>query len=227
MVVHWRRQRGPHWRKSMAFNATGAGLSAVVFVIAGVTKFAAGAWVSILVVVFIVIGGSCIRRHYASVQRALALLPPALPRPMRESETEESPEAIHHLALVPVRTIDLASMRALAYAGSLGRPVVAVHISPTGEEAERFLEYWRAWGDHVALEVVLSPYRALVAPLVHYIEALRRRRTDLTLTVILPEVVVRHRWQRPLHGRTAARLRRALRPLHEVVVTTVPIHLPN
>jgi hypothetical protein len=123
--------------------------------------------------------------------------------------------------------MDLAGMRALAYAGSLGQPVLAVHISPTQEEADRFVGYWRAWGDHLPLEVVVSPYRALVAPLVHYIEALHRQRADLTLTVILPEVVVRHAWQRALHGRTESSLRRALKPLPKVVVTTVPVHLPD
>jgi hypothetical protein len=42
----------------MVFNGVGAVLSAIVFVIAGVTKFAAGVWVSILVVVAVAIGGS-------------------------------------------------------------------------------------------------------------------------------------------------------------------------
>jgi amino acid transporter len=226
MVVHWRRHRGPHWRRSMIFNGTGAVLSSIVFVIAGVTKFTAGAWVSILVVVLVVVGGSRIRRHYAIVHRALALHPAGGPT-ARVTETEESPETIRHLVVVPVRTIDLASMRALAYADSLGQPVLAVHISATQEEADRFVDYWRAWGDHLPLEVVVSPYRALVAPLVHYIEALHSQRGDLTLTVVLPEVVVRRPWHRILHGRTESRLRRALKPLRKVVVTTVPVHLPD
>jgi hypothetical protein len=118
-------------------------------------------------------------------------------------------------------------MHALAYAASLGQPVLAVHVSPTQEEADRFLDYWKAWGDHLPLELVVSPYRALVAPLVHYIEALHIQRPDLTLTVILPEVVVRRPWHRALHGRTASRLRRALKPLRKIVVTTVPVHLPD
>ena len=223
MVVHWRRHRPDHWRKSIAFNATGAALSAIVFVIAGVIKFAAGAWVSILVVLVIVIAGTRIRRHYARVRRALALRPPA--PSARDMETEETPEVIRHLAVVPVRTIDVASMRALAYAGSLGSRVVAVHISPTQEEADRFLAYWRAWGDHLPLEVVVSPYRALIEPVVRYIEGLRRQRPDLTLTIILPELVVSRPWHRMLHGRTASRLRRALRPLPEVAVATVPVHV--
>jgi hypothetical protein len=63
--------------------------------------------------------------------------------------------------------------------------------------------------------------------MVNYIEVLRRQRPDLTLTVILPEIVVRHWRHDILHNQTAARLRRALRPLPKIVVTTVPFHLPR
>jgi hypothetical protein len=72
---------------------------------------------------------------------------------------------------------------------------------------------------------VQSPYRTLVAPIVAYIEALHEQRPDLTLTVIVPEVVVRHWSQRVLHENSAWRLRRALRPLPKIVVAGVPFHL--
>ena len=84
-------------------------------------------------------------------------------------ESEENPGQIRHLTIVPVAALDLPSMRALAYAASLRQPVLAVHISPTEEEAERFRDYWEAWGDHLPLEVIVSPHRAIVAPLVNYI----------------------------------------------------------
>jgi hypothetical protein len=100
-------------------------------------------------------------------------------------------------------------------------------VSPSDEEAQRFGCYWREWGDHLPLEIVVSPYRAIVAPLIDYIESLREQRPDLTLTVILPEIVVRHRWHGFLHNQTARRLRRALRPLSKIVVTTIPFHLPR
>jgi amino acid transporter len=141
-------------------------------------------------------------------------------------ETEESPQEIHNLAVVPVAALDLPAMRALAYAASLQQPVLALHISPTEDEAERFRSYWRTWGDHLPLEVVVSPHRAVVAPMVNYIDTLHEQRPDLTITVILPEIVVRHRWQRILHNNTAPRVRRALRPLPRIVVTTVPFHIP-
>ncbi len=242
MVMHWWRRRDPGWRRSLMFNATGGLLSAIVFITAGITKFTAGAWVSLLVVGLFVATATSIRRHYEAVARAIALHPHAIELPShsispsvraggevrgRDAETEETPEEIHHMVLVAVASLDLSSMRALAYAASLQQPVLALHVSPSDEEAERFGDYWRTWGDHLPLEVVVSPYRAIVAPMVNYIESLHRQSPELTLTMILPEIVVRHPWQRLLHNGTAPRLRRALRPLPKIVVTTVPFHLPG
>jgi amino acid transporter len=256
MVVHWWRLRDPHWRRSMVFNATGCALSAVVFITAGITKFTSGAWVSLLAVAGFIALATSIRRHYEKVSKAIALHShagevPAHPiAPLRRGqviapapsatgsdapsqagesahESEEIPDEIRHLVLVPIAALDLTSMRALAYAASLQQPVLVLHVSPTDEEAERFGEYWRVWGDHLPLELVISPYRATVAPLINYIESLHRLSPELTLTVILPEIVVKHWWQRGLHNRIAPRLRRALRPLPKVVVTTVPYHLPD
>jgi hypothetical protein len=246
MVVHWWRRRGEHWRRSMLLNAVGAALSAIVFVIATVTKFSDGAWVALLLVSLLVLVTRHIRRHYDSVHRALALHPLDLAAPSRPimpaharvhgtnsshafhgAEDDESPDQLRHLAVVPVAGLDLLSLRALAYAASLGQPLLALHISPGVDEAERFKGYWAAWGDHVPLEVVDSPYRALVAPLTCYINALRAQRPDVTLTVVLPEIIVKHRCHQALHNGTARRLRRALRRQPGVVLTTVPLHLPT
>ena len=60
-------------------------------------------------------------------------------------------------AVVPIVRLDPSSLRALAYAASVGRPVLAVHISPGADEAARFKRYWAVWGDHVPLGLVDSP----------------------------------------------------------------------
>jgi amino acid transporter len=244
MVVHWWRQREQHWRKSMLINGVGAALSAIVFVIAAVTKFSQGAWVAIALMVLLVVLCWRIRRHYDTVHRALALYPldPSTPpdpsllaaaaansgdrsHTLRQAEQDESPDQLRHLVVVPIVRLDLRGLRALAYAASLGQPVLAVHISPGDDEAARFKRYWVEWGDHLPLEIVDSPYRALVAPLACYIDALRTQRSWLTLTVVLPELIVKHRWHQPLHNGTARRLRRALRRQPGVVITTLPLHL--
>jgi hypothetical protein len=241
MVVHWRRHRDAHWRKSMFLNGLGAVLSAIVFLIAAITKFTAGAWLAIVVVGTIVTVSLRIRRHYEVVREAVGVHPGAAEIPshlvqppggngrVRQAESdvedEESPEELREFTIVAIAALDLPALRALAYAASLRQPLLAVHVSTDEEKANRFLDDWRAWGDHLPLEIVRSPYRAIVAPLISYIEALHRQRPDLTLTVILPELVVRHWWQRSLHSQIGPRLRRALRPLQKIVITTVPFHL--
>jgi amino acid transporter len=245
MVVHWWRRRERHWRKSIVLNGVGAVLSGIVFVIAAVTKFSHGAWVALLLIALLVLVAWHIRSHYESVRSAVALYPleapashdPIVPahlrvadfaaQPMPNAEHDESPDQLQHLTVVPIVRLDLSGLRALAYAASLGQPVLAVHISPDSGEAARFKSDWAAWGDHLPLEVVDSPYRAVVAPLVCYIDALRTQRSELTLTVAMPELIVKHRWHRPLHNGTARRLRRALRRQPGVVITTVPLHLPT
>ena len=255
MVVHWLRHRDqPHWRKSLVFNAVGAVLSAIVFVIAGVTKFTAGAWVAIVLIGLIIVIALRIGRYYDRTGQQVALRPeevttpasrlaPVTPRvppprsaapgneaagpPGSDAETAEHPEQINALTIVPVVALNRAPMRALAYAAALGQPVLALHISPTADEADRFRGYWQEWGDHLPLEVIVSPHRALVAPLVNYIWSLHRERPDLTITVAVPEFVVRHWWQRILYERIAWRLERTLRALPGVIVTSVPFHLTD
>ncbi|MEV7230136.1 APC family permease [Polymorphospora sp. NPDC051019] len=252
MVVHWRRHRERHWTRKLALNATGAVACALVLVTAAVTKFTEGAWVVVVAIPLMVLGALRIRAHYDAVRAALTPRPPG-PGPSPDGDTatdragstdraestdraaatdraagpeaEEVPRQVRHLVVVPVLRLDLAALRALAYAASLGQPCLAVHISPDDGEADRFRAEWQAWGDHLRLEVVVSPYRAVIATLVGYLEALRALRPDVALTVVVPEIVVRRRWHRLLHGGTPRRLRRALRGRPGLVITSVPIHI--
>lgn len=60
------------------------------------------------------------------------------------AERQDVPGEINHLVVVPVAALDLASLRALAYAASLGVAVLAVHVCPSDREDERFRRYWRS-----------------------------------------------------------------------------------
>ena len=221
MVVHWWRLQGARWLTSIAINGVGCAMSAIVFLIAAVTKFTAGAWVSLLIVIGFTAIALLTRRHFDRVADAIALNVSA----SRDGENEEMPADVSNLMIVPVAHLDRVTLRALAYAASLRQPVLALHVSPTEEECKRFRQYWASWGNHLPLELIQSPYRAVIPPTVAYIESLHAQRPDLTLTVIVPDLAVRRWWQRPLHENTAARLRHALAPLSKVVVTSVPLHI--
>jgi hypothetical protein len=247
LAARHRDQR--HWRRSLAFNATGAALSGIVFVIEGVTKFTAGAWVAIALIGAITVTALRTRRYYDLAGEQLALraeeaaTPAGLPAkfaprppssrpegaaaPGCEAAGAEQPGQVNTLTIVLVEVLDRAGIQALAYAAALGQPAFALHISPTTEEADRFLGYWRAWGDHLPLEVIVSPHRAVIAPLANYFWTLHGQRPDLTLTIVIPELVDRHWWQRILHEHLTRRLQPVLQPLPRVVITSVPFQLAD
>ncbi|MGA9876625.1 MAG: APC family permease [Solirubrobacteraceae bacterium] len=243
MVAHWWRGRERGWQAALATNLLGAILSGAVVLIAAITKLTEGAWVVVVLIPLIILACQRVHTHYERVREALTPQPDANAHRMRRTqvapprlsseasqrlaEAQDDPSEVHSFAVVPVAVLDLAALHALAYAVSLAQPVLALHISPTEEEAERFHRSWQAWGDHLPLEVVVAPYRATVAPLANYIAALHRQRPDVTLTLVVPELVVAKRWQRVLHNRVAARLRAALIAYEGIVITTVPFHLPR
>jgi amino acid transporter len=130
-----------------------------------------------------------------------------------------------HTALVSVAKLNLASLEALAYARSLlsGR-VLAIHVSAEVDQ-ERTRREWDAWGNHLQLVTIDSPYRAIVGPLRAYIDALARRDAGETISMVLPLVFAPGLLSRTLHNHTANRLRRILLRRPNTVVISVPHQL--
>ena len=76
------------------------------------------------------------------------------------------------------------------------------------------------------LVIVESPYRALVAPLISYLDVLDRawpieKESPITF-VVIPEYVARSWWERILYNQSAKRLRSALLGRPHTVVVGVP-----
>ena len=74
--------------------------------------------------------------------------------------------------------------------------------------------------------IVESPYRALVAPLLSYLDVLDRawpaeKEAPITF-VVIPEYVARSWWERILYNQSAKRLRQALLGRPHTVVVNVP-----
>ena len=115
---------------------------------------------------------------------------------------------------------------ALTYAQGLGAPTTAIHIDVDTEQRERVEHHWLVAGYDFPLEIVASPYREIVDPLVGYLR--ERRRTALPGTLIcaiIPEFVVPGRITQLLHNQTGLAIKGVLAAEVGIAVTSVPFHL--
>ena len=213
LVRRWWRLRNPGWRVSIVINAFGTLVTGTVLLVVAITKFQLGAWMVLLLLPLIVALLYGINRHYTNVQDALAI----------SGGEQHLPMLGAPVVIVPVARIDRAALQALAFARSVSPNLKAVHISLSTEGAADFQRRWERLGSDIPLDIVESPFRSLVAPLLKYIDALDKS-DDRPITVVLSEFVPRHWWEWFLHSQTAMRLKASLLFRPNTIVIDVPYH---
>ncbi|MER3421022.1 MAG: amino acid permease [Chloroflexota bacterium] len=215
MVRHWlrlrRRERGWRWRAVV--NGVGATVTGIVALEVSVSKFALGAWMVLVLIPLLVLMMLGIGHHYRAVARQLAL-DGAAPLPRRLQEP----------VVVPISRLDQSTLHALAFARSISNDVRAVHVTDDLDDAKRISEPWPQYAGDVPLVIIESPYRALIQPLLAYIDWIDRQAPG-PITVVLSEFVPRHWWEYLLHNQTALRLKLRLFFRPNTVVIDVPYHL--
>jgi amino acid transporter len=215
MCVRWLRKREPGWHFGLAINAVGAVATGVVAVIVGFTKFTHGAWIICLIIPMLILLMRGIHKHYEKSEREL------------EVSTPLDYRDIHHTVIVPISKLNRVARQTLAYARSISENVTAVHIGDDPEELDAFQRTWESIGTDIPLVLIESPYRALIGPLMSYLDEVDKQRPGDTITVVLPEFVAHHLWEHVLHNQTALRLKAALLFRPGTVVTSVPYHLES
>ena len=213
MVRYWLRH--PEGAKPLRalMNGIGACVTFTVLCVTALTKFVHGAWIVLALIPCIVLFFLMIHRHYADVQRQLALAGASVPT------------AGGHTVLLPLSHVHRGVLHAIAYAKSINANVQALTIDTNPIATHHLEEVWLTWGQGIPLIVLESPYRSLLSPLVDYIRALKTRKPDEFITVVLPEFVVAKWWHNLLHNQSAFFLRGALLFEPRVVVTSIRIHL--
>ena len=216
LVRRWWRLRNSGWRLSMVINSLGAVVTGTVLVVVAVTKFQLGAWMVLLLLPLLVSLLYFINRHYATVQDALVLT----------GSEQQLPRLGAPVVIVPIARLDRAALQALAFARSVSPHVKAVHVSGSRASAEEFRRRWQRLNTEIDLDVVESPYRSLMAPLLKYIDAIDKS-DDRPITVVLSEFVPRHWWEWLLHSQTAMRLKASLLFRPNTIVIDVPYHFQD
>lgn len=215
MVTRWWRRREPGWRRGLAINGLGAATTGVIVGIVAVSKFFGGAWLVMIMIPLLVGLMWAIRHHYRSMERAVEITD------VRSAVRTARPPIV----VVPIARIDRPVLEALAFARSIAAEPLAVHITNDPDAAIALREQWPSVGGGAELVIVESPYRALIGPLVRYLDALQRQDPDRRLLVVLTEVVPRHWWDNLLHNQTALRLKLRLFFRRNTIVADVPYHV--
>ncbi len=222
MIRHWTRllktEKEPAERRRMyrsrAINTFGLGMTAVVLVIVLLTKFLAGAWITIIAMVAFVAIMKAIHSHYERVAEELVV----------GDEDPIMPTRVH--AIVLVSKLHKPTMRAIAFAKAT-RPNVleAVSVGFEQGDADQLMAEWDERRIDVPLKVLYSPYREITRPIVQYAVELREANPRGVVAVYIPEYVVGKWWQQLLHNQTALRLKGRLLFTPGVMVTSVPYQL--
>jgi amino acid transporter len=216
MVRHWLRLRTTGWQWRLAINGSGALLTMVVLAIVVYEKFLGGAYLVVILLPILVGIMLFIHRQYSASARELAVRPDAkLPGPHRTERV-----------LVPVPGINRAVVQAVNVGRSIAPDVQAILVSDEPDVAARVRAQWERQLPDVPLVIVESPYRALVAPLLAYLDVLDRawpadKEAPVTF-VVIPEYVARSWWERILYNQSAKRLRTVLLGRPHTVVVNVP-----
>ena len=221
MVVHWVRQHGPRWPLKAVINGLGAATTIITLGVVGVSKFLDGAWIVILLIPVLVFVFLTIRGHYRETRKQLAL--PAVPR---ASAPPPPPRVI-----LPISGVHRGILEALDFALSISRDVTAVYIEIHPGDARRVREVWKEWGQDVTLEILESPYRSIVDPLMDYLDTVDGQLAQgQQVVIIVPEFIPARWWQFWLHNQTAwliklALLYRRRRHGHGRVIVDIPFYL--
>jgi amino acid transporter len=221
MVRHWFISKERGWQASALMNGLGAIATLVVLGVIVSTKFLLGAWLVVVAIPLVVWLFLAINRHYEYVAERLSIqgLPPRsyVPRP--------KPAVVTHPAVVVVGQLNRGTVEALDYARTIADEIVAVHVDLNSGDREKLQEKWRNLESDIPLEIIDSPYRSVIEPIVDFITQFEDRHQDVFTTVIIPAFVTRNWWDSLLHNQTTLFLKTALRAKQSRVVTTVRYYL--
>ncbi len=224
MVAHWRRAGGKGSRGSMFVNGLGAVATATTVAVMTIAKFAAGAWVTTLLIPAMVILMISVRRHYDHVEAETAN-----PKPLDLTDLRAP------LVVVPILYWNKIAQKALRFALKLSAEVQALHIK-CEKDAGDFYRTWKRFVEEPAkqaglvaphLVVLKSPYRFVLSPIVDYVLELERNNPDRQIEVLIPELVEWHWFHYFLHNQRAEWLKALLllKGNQRIIVIIVPWYL--
>ncbi len=219
LVKHHLVRRERRWRRGLVVNGFSAVLSLSVVLIFAVAKFTEGAWLVVVVGPLVYWGLIRLHRQYATEERLLEVGAPRI---------TEVPILRHHVVVIMVDRLDLATARAIQYARTLAPDDVrAVHFAVDPKEAKKLEQEWSRLGlSRLPLDIVECPDRRILRAALELV-ADAVVDGDTECTVLLPRRSFSTVWQRFLHDRTADKIAGVVSTVPHVSATIVPFDVTS
>ncbi|MFF2557562.1 APC family permease [Nocardia sp. NPDC058058] len=215
LVRHWITDHGPGWAWKMLLNGFGAILTAVAAVVFFVGKFTEGAWLLLVIVPALILLFARIERYYLRIGAQLGF-GGEVPRPHSDSRRRV-------VVVVPVTAVSKLTEKALSAALRMGDEVrpIAIAIDPRG--AKRLSADWERWNPGLELQVLPSPHRSMVDPIVGYTRELCG--PDRQVVVLLPRIEPRHARDQLLHNQRVPVILAAVEAHTDAIAATISIEV--
>jgi amino acid transporter len=191
MVMHWTRNRGPHWVKSALVNGLGATVTGITALVVLVAKFMEGAWITLLFIPVTILFFAIVRRHYHYVKVRTTCKAPI------DLATLNQPPIV----VIAVDHWSNITRQGIEFASRLSPQVIALHVEPKEHSAlleddwEQYVErpFLAAGKQPPKLQVLPSPYRFVIIPIVQFVLDLSKQNPQRSVVVVIPELV-EDRW---------------------------------
>src|ERR1700686_5147508 len=175
MVEHWRHTaKGTKAFQGMLINGIGSVATGITMLIIVVAKFAAGAWVVVLLIPMLLLFMTRVRRHYETVSEEVAL---------KNGMVLSARNLTPPIVIVPVDRWNAATAKGMRFAMTLSPDVQAVHVTCDGDEDK---PEWQ-WAENEPsgarvpkLVTLPSPYRQIMHPIVDYVLKVEKENKDRT-----------------------------------------------
>src|SRR6202789_1009556 len=197
MVRHWHKTLdAPHRHAKMSINGLGAVATGVSLCVILFSKFLAGAWVTAILVPFLIAIMMMVKRHYTRV-RAETIDP----TPLRLTGLEPP------IVVIPMANWDKVTEKAMRFGMLMSPMVKVVHVD--SDDSDTLGKVWEEMvltpvhGHNMiepGLVTMKSSFRTILSPLMDYVLQLEDDFPGRKIAVLLPELVVRHWWENLLHG---------------------------
>lgn len=222
MFLKWYRNKGSNWIVKASINGFGALVTFAVVIMIAITKFTQGTWVVVIVIPIMIFMMLKVKKHYIALNKQLRISPEEL------ATIDIARDVYRNRVIVPIESINKASIRALRYARTISENVIAFNVSTDEEQARKLREKYSLVKTDVPLIIKYSPFRRVVEPLLRFIESAEYdyQKGDI-ITVILPQFVVRAWWNKILHNRTRVFIERQLLKHKHIVVSTMPLQMKD